>query len=293
MTEFFSALVSISVLIFAVSSMLSVGFGHTLREIVGPLRNIGAVLRALLANFVLVPLLAVIVLQVFSLEQPLAIGLFLVATAAGAPFLIKLAEAAESDLALSATLLVLLLPATIVYMPLVIPLVLPETEISAGAIARPLVMTMLLPLAIGLLVRAWTPDWALRLQPLLGKLSSLALVALVVATILQNLPGLLSVLLTSAILAALIVIGGAFIIGYLLGGHSPRAREVLGLGTSQRNIAAATVVATQAVGHPDTITMVVATSLIGFAVLFPIAGALRKRSARAEPGATHTGGRSP
>ncbi|HEX5514508.1 MAG TPA: hypothetical protein VFY81_08955, partial [Gammaproteobacteria bacterium] len=51
-----------------------------------------------------------------------------------------------------------------------------------------------------------------------------------------------------------------------------------GLGTSQRNIAAATVVATQAVGHPDTITMVVVASLIGFGLLFPVAGMLRRRS---------------
>lgn len=293
MTELFSALVNLSVVVFAVSSMLSVGFGHTVQEIVGPLRNVGAVLRALVANFVLVPLLAVIVLQVFSLDQPLAIGLFLVATAAGAPFLIKLTEVAESDLALSAALLVLLLPATIVYMPIVIPLALPEAKISAGAIAGPLVMTMLLPLAIGLLIRAWATAWALRLQPLMGKLSSLALVVLVLATILQNLPGILSVLLTSAILAALIVIGGAFVIGYLLGGRSRRSREVLGLGTSQRNIAAATVVATQAVGHPDTITMVVVTSLVAFAVLFPVAGLLRRRPDEPAGAAGRTAQRGP
>lgn len=53
---------------------------------------------------------------------------------------------------------------------------------------------------------------------------------------------------------------------------------MLGLGTSQRNIAAAMVVATQAVGDPDTVTMVVVTSLIAFVVLFPVAGMMRKRS---------------
>lgn len=38
------------------------------------------------------------------------------------------------------------------------------------------------------------------------------------------------------------------------------------------------VVATQAVGDPDTVTMVVVTSLIAFVVLFPVAGMMRKRS---------------
>src|SRR5690606_30585684 len=136
--------------VFAVTSMLSVGFGNTLQRILGPLRNVRGVVRAVVANFVLVPVLAFVVLQVIPLELPRAIGLFLIASAAGAPFVIKLVEAAESDVSLSASLLVLLLPLTIVYMPVVVPLALPAAEVSAGAIATPLVITMLLPLAFGL-----------------------------------------------------------------------------------------------------------------------------------------------
>ena len=88
---------------------------------------------------------------------------------------------------------------------------------------------------------------------------------------------ILDVILTTSILAALIVIGGAFLIGYMLG-HDRTSREVLGLGTSQRNIAAATVVATQAVGTSGTLVMVIVASLAGFAILFPVAAWLRKRT---------------
>ena len=281
MTAFLPWLLNASVVVFAITSMLSVGFGHTVREVLGPLRNVGAVVRALLANFVLVPLLAIAVLRLLPLEEPHAIGLFLIATAAGAPFLIKLATAAESDVALSATLLVLLLPATILYMPVVVPLALPDARVSALAIAVPLVVTMLLPLAAGLVVRALSDRWAARLQPGSAKVSTVSLVVLVLATVLANLRGILAILLTVSILGALLVIGGAFVIGYLLGGRDRESREVLGLGTSQRNIAAATVVATQAVGDPETLVMVIVSSLVGFAVLFPVAAWLRRRS-RAE-----------
>jgi predicted Na+-dependent transporter len=270
-------LVNLAALVFAVISMLAVGLGHDWREIVDQLRQWRKVLRALAVNFVLVPILAYIVVQIFPLEQAHAIGLFLVAAAAGAPFLIKLTEAADSDVALSATLLVVLLPATIVYMPIVVPLELPDAGVSAFAIARPLVLTMLLPLGIGLVVRARAPRLARSVQPPMGKLSTVSLIVLVAATILANLPGILAIFRTTAILAALILIGGAFAIGYGLGGPRRSSKEVLGLGTAQRNIAAATVVATQAVGHPDTAAMVVVSSLAGFAILFPVAGALRKR----------------
>src|SRR3954449_11396659 len=75
MATFLSTLLNIAVIIFAVTSMLSVGFGHTLREIIGPLRHPRGVIRVLAANFVLVPLLAFGVGRLLSLDQPLEIGL--------------------------------------------------------------------------------------------------------------------------------------------------------------------------------------------------------------------------
>lgn len=274
----------ISVLVFAVSSMLSVGFGYTLGEILRPLRRISAVARTLIANFVLVPLLALVVIRLLPLPQPIAIGLFLVAIAAGAPFLIKLSGVADADEALSASLLVLLLPVTIAYMPVVVPLALPEAHVSAATIARPLVLAMLLPLSLGLLFRKWKPERAQRLRPPLGTISTVALITLMVAAILQDLSGLAGILQARVILATFAIIAGAFIIGFALGGPRVCSREVLGLATAQRNISAAAVVATQVIQHPDTIAMVVFSALMGFAVLFPIAGFLNRRTAGANTG---------
>lgn len=277
MTEFLSSLLDLSVLVFAVASMLSVGFRYTARQILGPLRNARAVFRTLVANFVLVPLWALAVLRMFPLEEPLAIGLFLVAAAAGAPFLIKLTEAAAGNVAISATLLVILVPATIVYLPLVVPLALPEAAVSVGAIATPLVLSMLLPLAAGLLVRARSRHWAERLRPLASATSTVTLIVLIAAIFLVNFEGILQIFGTGALLAILLVIGGAFAIGWLVVGGVSNNREEVGLATSQRNIAAATVVATQAIGDPDALAMVVVASLVGFALLFPVAAVLRRR----------------
>ncbi len=277
MSGLFSVLLNVAVIVFAVSSMLSAGAGSHFREIVLQLRDVGALLRVLVANFVLVPLLALLVLALLDPPQALAVGVFLVATAAGAPFLIKLAAVAEADLTLSAAALLVLLPATIVYMPLVVPLALPRAEISAAAIAQPLLLTMLVPLGAGLLLRSYAEPWALALQQSLSRLSSIALAVVIAATVLANLSGILTVFGTSAIPAAVIVVVGAFSIGYLLGGPGRARREVLGLATSQRNISAAAVVATQATRDPNTITMVVVSSLIGFVILFPVAAFLRRR----------------
>ena len=58
MTDILASLVDFATVVFAVSSMLSVGFSYTVRQIIGPLRNARLVIGALVANFVLVPLLA-------------------------------------------------------------------------------------------------------------------------------------------------------------------------------------------------------------------------------------------
>lgn len=280
MTGVLSTLLNLSTLVFAVTSMLSVGFSYTLKEIIEPLRNLRGVFVALLANFVLVPLLAYLVTRVLALDPALEIGLLLVSMAAGAPFLIKLTQMADGDTALAAGLLVLLIVVTMAYMPVVVPLIAPGAAVSATSIAMPLVVTMLLPLGVGLIVDAWSEPLTERLLPFMNKASSLALVLLVASTVLLNFQAILGVFGTGAILGALVLIAGAFGIGYLLGGPNIRTREVMGLGTAQRNIAAATVVGTQVFEDANTVVMVVVTSIVSMALLFPAAVALRRIGAK-------------
>ena len=54
--------------------MLAMGLGLTLAQIVQPLKNVRLVVLALLANFVLVPLLAYGITLVIPLEEPLKLG---------------------------------------------------------------------------------------------------------------------------------------------------------------------------------------------------------------------------
>jgi predicted Na+-dependent transporter len=289
MTGVLSTVLNISTLVFAVTSMLAVGFSYTFKEIIEPLRNLRGVLVALLANFVLVPLLACAVTRLLPLDPGMEIGLILVSTAAGAPFLIKLTQIAEGDLAFAAGILVLLLVVTMAYMPVVVPLIAPDAAVSATSIAMPLVITMLLPLVIGLIVDAWNEPLTERLLPWMNKASSLSLVLLLASTFLLNFQAILGVFGTGAILAALAVIAGAFGIGYLLGGPHISKREVMGLATAQRNVAAVTVVATQAFDDANIVVMVVVTSIVSMIMLFPTAVVLRKLGAQRDKASTVRG----
>ena len=96
--ELFVALAQVSGLLFIITSMLAMGMSLTMDQIVQPLKNARLVILALVANFVLVPLLAYAITLVIPLEQSLAIGLIVLATAAGAPFLPKLVQGAKGDI---------------------------------------------------------------------------------------------------------------------------------------------------------------------------------------------------
>jgi BASS family bile acid:Na+ symporter len=276
-SDFFSDVLQLVTPVFAITSMAAVGMANSFGQILTPLRHWRRVAGALVASFVIVPLLAWALAQLFSLGAPFEAGLILVGCAAGAPFLIKLTQAAGGDLALAAGLLVLLLVGTVIYLPIVLPLALgDDVSVDAAAIAATLIVTMLVPLALGLLLRLWRWDWAGRIGPVLNLVSTVALILIISSTMLAYYDGILDIFGERVILAAFLLMVGAFLSGYWLGGRRPLNRGVVGLATGQRNIAAATVVATQNFDNPDTVVTVVVTSLVGMAVLFPAAWGLRR-----------------
>lgn len=275
--EFFQALAGISGVLFVITSMLAMGLSLTMAQILQPLKNARLVLLALLANFVLVPLLAYGIVLLIPLEQSLQIGLVVLATAAGAPFLPKLVQGAKGDIALGVGLMVLLMVVTIVYLPIVLPLLLAGVEVNPWDIAQSLIVLMLIPLAIGLLIKSHSPESAAHWQEVMSKVSSLAILILLVLGLGLNASNILSLIGTGGLLALLLFIIGSLVIGLLLGGGDPAVRSVMGLGTAQRNVSAAIVVAAQNFTEGNTLTLILVASILLLLVLLPTAKRLGTR----------------
>ena len=268
---------SVAMLAFVLSSMLAMGLGLTVSQIIAPLRNARLVVLSLLVNFVLMPLGAVALAALLRLDQPLGVGLLLLGAAAGAPFLPKLAQIARGNLAFAVGLMVLLMVVTVGYLPLVLPLLLPGVSVNPAKIARSLFLLMLLPLAGALAVKARFADVAARTKPLLDRLSNLSLILLVLLITAGNVNNVLAVFGTRGILAGLLFIAIGFVIGWLLGGPDRNTRRVLALGTAQRNIAAALVVGSQSFSDPKVVVMVVVVAIVSLLILMPLSRMLAKR----------------
>ncbi|WP_148416586.1 bile acid:sodium symporter [Haloferax sp. KTX1] len=274
------SLATLSVLVFVVTSMLAMGLSLTLDQILDPLKDVAVVAKALAANFVFVPVLGYALVAVVPMTEGQAIGLLLLATAAGAPFLPKLVEVAKGNVAFGVGVMVLLMVTTVAYVPLVLPLLLPGVQVNPFDIANSLILLMLLPLALGLVVNARYADLAASVQPIMAQTSTTALVFLVVLMLVLNVQNLLAVLGTGVLVALLAFVAGAFAIGYLLGGDATDRKSVLGLGTAQRNISAALVVGAQNFQDPDVLTVLLVGALVMLAALMVASGELGKRTPR-------------
>jgi BASS family bile acid:Na+ symporter len=273
LAELFSKAATIAMLSFVVSSMLAMGAGLTIPQIAEPLRNARLVVFALLANFVLMPLGAIALAKVLQLDEPFAIGLLVLGCAAGAPFLPKLAELAKGNLAFAVGAMVLLMVGTVAYLPIVLPLLLPGITVNAWEIARSLLLLMLLPLAMGLALKARYGELAARVKPVLDWISNVSLILLVCLITAANIDKVLQVFGTRAILAGLLFIVLGLGTGWLLGGSGAGTKRVMALGTGQRNIAAALVVASS-FSDPKVVVMVIVVAIVGLILLMPLSRVL-------------------
>jgi BASS family bile acid:Na+ symporter len=269
---------TVAMLSFVISSMLAMGSGLTVVQIVEPLRNVRLVALALLANFVLTPLGALALAKLLRLDEPLGIGLLLLGCAAGAPFLPKLTQLAKGNLAFAIGAMVLLMVITVAYVPIILPLFIPGVSVDPWSIARSLVLLMLMPLAAGLLLKAFFEDLAARIKPVVDRISNISLILLVLFITAANIDKVLQVFGTRGILAGVLFVGLSFGMGWLLGGPDADARRVMALATGQRNIAAALVVAGESLKDPKVLVMVVVVAIVGLIILMPLSRVLAYRA---------------
>src|SRR5205809_3625407 len=177
---------SVAMLAFVLSSMLAMGLNLTVGQIITPLRNVRLVTLSLLVNFVLMPLAATGLATLLRLDEPLGIGLLLLGSAAGAPFLPKLAQIAKGNLAFGVGLMVLLMVITVGYLPLVLPLLLPGVSVNPAKVARSLFLLMLLPLAGALVVSARFAEVAARPEPVPDRVSNVSLIVFILLLVAVN-----------------------------------------------------------------------------------------------------------
>jgi len=246
------------------------GVGHTVGQILNALRDARLVALSLLTNFVMMPLGAFVLATVLRLDEPMKEGLLVLGAAAGAPFLPKLAEIAKGNLSLAIGTMLLLSAATIGYVPVVLPFLLPGIGVDPAKIVRSLSLVMLLPLAAGLALKSYHEALASRIKRVLDWVCNVSLVPLVLLLTLVNIGPILHLFYSRGIISGFIFIVLGFCLGWAFGGPRTDTRRVLALGTGQRNVAAALVVGSEGFSDPQVVVMIIVVTIVGLVILVPL-----------------------
>ena len=231
------------------------------------LGNRAFLVRMVLINLVVVPALMIAATSVVPLEPVYAAGLLLFSLAAGAPFLIKLASTSEADIALAATVLLVLMVATVVVLPIALPLVVEGLSVDAGAVVGSLLRQMILPLVVGMVALQFAEDLVAVVQPWVARISNAALYVLIVAIIVGYLPRMTDPELWKAVAAGMVVLLLALFLGWMMGDGHDHLQDVGGLGTAQRGTAAALIVAQTNFEDPRVLVVITLVNTLGVVLL--------------------------
>ena len=100
----------------------------------------------LLWGWVVGPAFALLLTKVLPLAEPHALGLLIFSLAPVAPMVSLLARRARSDMDFTAALIPLAMVATVVLLPLLVPWLMKRLTLNTWALAKPLLLLVLLPL---------------------------------------------------------------------------------------------------------------------------------------------------
>jgi len=246
--------------------LLGVGLRLTIHQVVASVKSCRLALIVVL-NFVVVPALVVAATRLFAFGPELSLGMILFSAAPFAPVVPVFTRMARADLALAAGLSTLFPLMCVFFTPLVVGLAvrgMPEADairFNTVEILLTLLATIVLPLGIGMAIKAITPRIGrVGLRPVEIVSEFTGAVSLAYVTYHEG-PAILATgwlpLLVMAMLCEI-----SILLGYSAGGPTRNARRVVALGTGNRNIALALLVALESFGGTKVIAVVVTNGLL-------------------------------
>jgi len=240
MADVFEKLLGVTIAVFMAGSLLEIGLKLDLKRAAHALLDVRFIATAVVWNFAIGPALAMLLAKGLPLAGPYALGLILLGLAPCAPFVPLLSEKAGADLNYVAANLLLASVGTLIILPIMIPVLAPELTADAWTIARPLLLFIALPLAIGICVRLAARAVADKSHPIVRKTTSVDIILMLGIVLLLYWRDFLGAVGNYAIGGQVLYYCLLAVAAYGLGfGLSHEKRSALVLGLCTRNVGAA------------------------------------------------------
>ena len=255
----------ILMLIFLVTSMMSIGMQTSISELKSVIVSKDFLIRTLLVNFVVVPIVGMIVVRIFSLPPPVEGAILLLAFTPGGLSAIQFTSHVKGSAALSGAMVFFLSVLALFVSPLMLHLVLPKNVAIAVPYGQTLIFLLaylLLPILIGMFLLKKVPHIATKLSKPVGLVGVATFLAFMIVTSSDRKVAVGEIGITGVI-AMLLLIVISMVVGWFMGGGSdPNAKQISAAATSMRNaVLCVAIVQISAPGHP------VLVPLIAFSLL--------------------------
>ena len=267
---------SLLVPVLALDMGLSLRWSELQRELRNPVLG-----RTFVVALLGVPLLAILVAAILPLGPAARAVIVLMAVSPGAPMLMNKAHK-SGNVALAVSLAVVLTLGALVFVPVeiwVLNRLFPwQLQASSLALLRKLLPKLLLPLALGLIVRRAWPRAANALEPFVRRLFQLALLIAAVGALAASWY-VLARMSPWAWLAMLIVTLGAALLGDAVGGRNPRDRATAAYAVVLGNPAIAMTVVAMSYPALRAVPVILAYAVLRAVIVLPYAVVSSRRIA--------------
>jgi BASS family bile acid:Na+ symporter len=253
--------------------MLSMGLRVDVKSVWTAARPARIVAFCILANYLLVPVAALVLLYLFQADPLVSIGFLILAVCPGAPVGPPMSALAKGNLPLAISMMVLLAALSAILSPILLAFLAPRLapdgnlDIDLLAIARSLIFAQLAPLAAGLAIHHWLPRWTERLNRPMTLLANVLLVILLAAIVGSQFSTLIEIKFKAWFGMTLLFVA-SFLIGWFSGGPHIADRKSIGITTVNRNVAVGLAIVASSFPNTPAVIAVVAYGL------FTIVGSL-------------------
>jgi BASS family bile acid:Na+ symporter len=268
-------------IVFLTTTMAAIGLQVTFREIVMALRRRSLMIRSLVVNLIVVPVLGLLLVKLVPMSRDAGVGLLLLAAAPGGLNALQFTSKSKEALCYAAALLFILSLLAVLLSPALAAVLLPLGEpltVPYGRAIGLLFLYLLLPLVVGLAVHRVSKRLANRSSKPMALCGTVCFVVVVIRLMAQRKQAIAALGRTElAVMVGFILV--TMILGWLFGGPSNQNRRVLATTTSMRNAALCLLIALDSFPGTDVIVTVVAFSalMIPPNMLLTVYGVIKER----------------
>lgn len=227
------------VVVFTIANLAGMGLQVLLPELLERARNPRFLALVLAWGWIVGPALGWLITTLLPMAEPFAAVVWITSLAPCAPFLPPVVERARGDLEFAGAFIPMAAVGTVVFMPLLAPLLIEGLTLSPAALARPLVATMLVPLLVGAWLRTYSPAVARRIARPVKLVAAVSTAMTVTLCIVLYAGRMLETAGSFALVAMTLFMAVLGSVAYRFGfGLGQSERVVMSLGMGTRNIAA-------------------------------------------------------